>query len=1112
MTCLHQVSNQKPGKFYHKPQISLLGFRLGLLHLLLLQSTTSGQRAQDVPLKSYVKEGDINVGAFLPITSYSPFKLCGDMLRFPLAQQYVEALMFAVDEINKDSNLLPNTTLGMVIVDDCAKQSTASAQAVRFLTRLNHNNMRESSSSHSTASENIISGATGHKNHKGSRSNATENSDREDCRCCQDHSNHFDVVGVLSPIRSDTSTVVSYLLGPAHIPQLSFSANSDELSNPHLHPYFLRLIPPASREVVAVLEFIARQGWTYVSVVTGSGSYGDAVMKAIRWEAFRLGICVATHVKTRLGMADCEYRKLVHELLHFPSARAVVSFVGISEIVGLLMAVQEVDVAGWLVWVGSDAWANHISLIPDYLRPALHGSFVTVLDQPRAPQFEEHFRRLKPHSNTNPWFRQFWERQFNCSYQAQTCDENADITKSNGFHFLSLNSLVIDSVYVYAHALTELMKAECHDVMGSSLRDCITGSRLLAYLNKVSFQGITGSIKMGEERALYTVNQILPGKPFKLNPVARIDATVALKSNGVAGRIDVSSPRVEDVDLITWGRWFAAKPMPADSVFGDFNQPICSVEELKGTHSSQLQSDGFIGAFSADTIPSSLYLDSLTLDRSILEFQINLAKMSYKTNESKKYFSRTDAKHGGFPESSCRRMCKPGEVSVIFKSPCCWDCRPCRNNEIVTRNGTKCSQCPLFHWPDKSSGLTICTPIPADYTKFTDLSVMFEVATSCLGIVVSLAVCVAFVCLRESKVIKASGRELSSIQLFAIVLGYSTMLLYAAPPSDVSCRVAYFLFCLTLDLLYAALLVKSVRIYRIFNAGGKGTRGLRLVSPLSQVIIVCCIVLGQGAISTCVTGLRRTSAHLSQPSRSEPYVEIACDMSIPAVSTFLAYNLTLVVLCAVLAFKTRSLPDNFRESRYISMCVTTTLVIWLAFIPTFLTSSRESLKTLLLSLALLLNHSVALVFLFLSKLYAAIYRRDVPVIVLPVRTHSGQDFTAEGATNCIDTGSGFTNGVKSQFRTSPKHSRCYFLEEREERRVSADVLAPEQRGSGVHVDTPANRNDVEQTAIIPLNPITTTTTITAALEEVQIRKTGRFTVITHTGGLVRGPNRHSSYV
>ncbi|XP_059177455.1 metabotropic glutamate receptor-like [Physella acuta] len=117
----------------------------------------------------------------------------------------------------------------------------------------------------------------------------------------------------------------------------------------------------------------------------------------------------------------------------------------------------------------------------------------------------------------------------------------------------------------------------------------------------------------------------------------------------------------------------------------------------------------------------------------------------------------------------------------------------------------------------------------------------------------------------------------------------------------------------------------------------------------------------------------RPTAKKTQPVATEKFVELNCDMTLPGLSSFLAYNLVLVSLCSVFAFKTRKLPDNFNESRFISMCVSTTLVIWLAFIPTYFTAGRQYVRVLLLSVSLILNHTVALVFLFLPKVYAAVY-------------------------------------------------------------------------------------------------------------------------------------------
>ncbi|EPQ17475.1 Metabotropic glutamate receptor 2 [Myotis brandtii] len=59
----------------------------------------------------------------------------------------------------------------------------------------------------------------------------------------------------------------------------------------------------------------------------------------------------------------------------------------------------------------------------------------------------------------------------------------------------------------------------------------------------------------------------------------------------------------------------------------------------------------------------------------------------------------------------------------------------------------------------------------------------------------------------------------------------------------------------------------------------------------------------------------------------------------------LAYNVLLIALCTLYAFKTRKCPENFNEAKFIGFTMYTTCIIWLAFLPIFyVTSSDYRLK------------------------------------------------------------------------------------------------------------------------------------------------------------------------
>ncbi len=52
----------------------------------------------------------------------------------------------------------------------------------------------------------------------------------------------------------------------------------------------------------------------------------------------------------------------------------------------------------------------------------------------------------------------------------------------------------------------------------------------------------------------------------------------------------------------------------------------------------------------------------------------------------------------------------------------------------------------------------------------------------------------------------------------------------------------------------------------------------------------------------------------------------------------LIYNFVLVILCTVYAVKTRKIPENFNEARFIGFTMYALCLVWLAFIPIYFVS------------------------------------------------------------------------------------------------------------------------------------------------------------------------------
>lgn len=68
---------------------------------------------------------------------------------------------------------------------------------------------------------------------------------------------------------------------------------------------------------------------------------------------------------------------------------------------------------------------------------------------------------------------------------------------------------------------------------------------------------------------------------------------------------------------------------------------------------------------------------------------------------------------------------------------------------------------------------------------------------------------------------------------------------------------------------------------------------------------------------------------------------LTCKVSTFSLMMSLIYNITLIVLCTLYAFKTRKIPENFNEAKYIGFTMYSTSIVWLAFIPIYFGTNND---------------------------------------------------------------------------------------------------------------------------------------------------------------------------
>ncbi|XP_043850240.1 metabotropic glutamate receptor 5 isoform X2 [Dromiciops gliroides] len=349
-------------------------------------------------------------------------------------------------------------------------------------------------------------------------------------------------------------------------------------------------------------------------------------------------------------------------------------------------------------------------------------------------------------------------------------------------------------------------------------------------------------------------------------------------------------------------------------------------------------------------------------------------------------------------KSVCSDPCEKGQIKVIRKGEvsCCWTCTPCKENEFVFDEYT-CKACQLGSWPTED--LTGCDLIPVQYLRWGDPEPIAAVVFSCLGLLATLFVTAIFIMYRDTPVVKSSSRELCYIILAGICLGYLCTFCLIAKPKQIYCYLQRIGIGLSPAMSYSALVTKTNRIARILAGSKKKicTKKPRFMSACAQLVIAFILICIQLGIIVALFIMEPPDIMHDYPSIREVY--LICNTTNLGVVTPLGYNGLLILSCTFYAFKTRNVPANFNEAKYIAFTMYTTCIIWLAFVPIYFGSNY---KIITMCFSVSLSATVALGCMFVPKVYIILAKpernvRSAFTTSTVVRMHVGDGKSSSAA-------------------------------------------------------------------------------------------------------------------
>ncbi|XP_067284653.1 glutamate receptor, metabotropic 8a isoform X1 [Pseudorasbora parva] len=444
-----------------------------LLFFLCYWLPVSLQRVETPPIEyahSIRLDGDIILGGLFPVHSRGERGVpCGE-LKKEKGIHRLEAMLFAIDLINKDPELLPNVTLGARILDTCSRDTYALEQSLTFVQALIER-------------------------------------DGSDVRCANGDQPIFakpdKIVGVIGAAASSVSIMVANILRLFKIPQISYASTAPELSDNTRYDFFSRVVPPDSYQAQAMLDIVTAMGWNYVSTLASEGNYGESGVEAfVQISRETGGVCIAQSLKIPREPRPGEFDKIIRRLLETPNARAVIMFANEDDIRRVLDAAKRSNQTGHFLWVGSDSWGAKISPVIQQERVA-EGAITILPKRATVEAFDRYFRsRSLSNNRRNVWFAEFWEENFGCKLgmhgkrpgSLKKCTGLEKVGRDSSYEQEGKVQFVMDAVYAMAHALHRMHRDYCFGYPGLCPRmSNINGKELLGYIRSVNFNGSAGT-------------------------------------------------------------------------------------------------------------------------------------------------------------------------------------------------------------------------------------------------------------------------------------------------------------------------------------------------------------------------------------------------------------------------------------------------------------------------------------------------------------------------------------------------------------------------------------------------------------------------------------------
>ncbi|XP_012888984.1 PREDICTED: vomeronasal type-2 receptor 116-like [Dipodomys ordii] len=385
--------------------------------------------------------------------------------------QFVLALAFAVEEINKNPDLLPNMTLGFDIYNvDSRAQSTL---------------------------ENPFTWLSGHYNIP----NYT----------CMRESNS---VVVLTGISGIISAQIGTLLELYKFPQLTYGPLDPVLSDKSKFPSLYQMAPKDTSLAIAMVSLMVHFNWNWVGLLISLDESGLSIIPELREEMAKNRVCVAfEHVIPSTILTQVLNIMTIHRKISKSSANVFIIYGDNEYLLDLMTYFGKILMSGkvWLMTSQSDlSMSRRYFILGSFHVPLMFSHHHSDISG-----FKNYVREVNPSKYPEDFYlARLWVLSFNCSYSEsdcvtwENCPQDASLEWLPGHIFdmamFEESYNIYNAVYAVAHALHKMLLHQTEMPLKGNGKGMVPSpAQLHPFLKKIQFYNSAGDkVILGEKEKI----------------------------------------------------------------------------------------------------------------------------------------------------------------------------------------------------------------------------------------------------------------------------------------------------------------------------------------------------------------------------------------------------------------------------------------------------------------------------------------------------------------------------------------------------------------------------------------------------------------------------------